>query len=129
MDKKNIYSAKAPEPVGPYSQAVQAGRFVYVSGQIPLNPDSGELVLGNINDQARQVLTNLRAVLAAAGCSLVDVVKTTVYLTDLNLFPQVNEVYGTFFTQDPPARACVGVSSLPKGVGIEIEAVAVKKSL
>jgi len=129
MDKKNIYSAKAPEPVGPYSQAVQAGRFVYVSGQIPLNPDSGELVLGNINDQARQVLTNLRAVLAAAGCSLVDVVKTTVYLTDLNLFPPLNEVYGTFFTQDPPARACVGVSSLPKGVGIEIEAVAVKKSL
>lgn len=129
MEKKIVYSVQAPKPVGPYSQAVQAGGLVFIAGQIPLRPDTGELLLGDIKQQTRQVLTNVQAVLQAAGCTMADVVKTTVYLTDFGLFPQVNEVYAAFFPKDSPARGCVGVSSLPGGAAVEIEAIAVKKRL
>jgi len=123
---EEIRSADAPEPVGPYSQAVRCGRLVFASGQIPLDPATGALVTGEIEDRTRQVLKNLSAVLAESGASLDRVVKTTVYLTDLSLFPRVNAVYAEHFSSEPsPARATVGVAALPLGVDIEIDAVAV----
>jgi 2-iminobutanoate/2-iminopropanoate deaminase len=123
---EEVRSADAPEPVGPYSQAVRCGRLVFASGQIPLDPATGELVAGEIEDRTRQVLKNLSAVLAEAGASLDRVVKTTVYLTDLSLFPRMNAVYAEHFTGDPsPARATVGVAALPLGADVEVDAVAV----
>jgi 2-iminobutanoate/2-iminopropanoate deaminase len=114
----------APAAIGPYSQAIQAGGFVFCSGQIPLDPKSGAIVSGSVAEQTRRVLENLRAVLAAAGCSCADVVKTTIYLTDLSSFGEVNAVYGEFFAHDPPARATVEVRGLPRGAAVEIEAIA-----
>lgn len=120
-----IHSTDAPEPVGPYSQAVRSGDLLFLSGQIPLDPKSGELVTGEIEDQAHQVLRNLTAVLEAAGSSLARVVKTTVYLTDLSLFPRVNAVYAEYFSSEPaPARATVQVAALPLGCEVEIDAIA-----
>jgi 2-iminobutanoate/2-iminopropanoate deaminase len=128
MSKKIIYTEKAPKPVGPYSQAVCAGGFVFLAGQIPLNPATGEIVSGDIKAQARQVLENIKAVLNEAGCKLQDVVKTNIYLIDLKDFTQVNEVYGEYFKENPPARSTIQVAGLPKGAGVEIEVIAVKEN-
>ena len=125
---KEARSDAAPAPVGPYSQAVEHDGWIFASGQIPLDPASGELVGGEIEDQTRQVLANLRAVLEAAGASLDDVVRTTIYLIDLGHFPRVNAVYAEHFTAEPqPARATVQVAALPLGAAIEIDAIAVSR--
>ena len=125
---KEALSDAAPAPVGPYSQAVEHDGWIFASGQIPLDPASGELVGGEIEDQTRQVLANLRAVLEAAGASLDDVVRTTIYLIDLGHFPRVNAVYAEHFTAEPqPARATVQVAALPLGAAIEIDAIAVSR--
>ena len=122
--KKVIATAAAPGAIGPYSQAIEANGFVFASGQIPLDPATGAFVPGGVAEQA---LKNLAAVLAAAGCALTDVVKTTVFLTDMNDFAKVNAVYAKFFTQECPARSAVQVGALPKGALVEVEAIAVKK--
>ena len=125
---KPIASASAPRAIGPYSQAVAvpaAGRLVYLSGQIPLDPATGELVKGTIEEETRRVMENLQAVLAEAGAGFGDVVKTTIYLTDLGDFTRVNEVYGGYLGAVPPARATVQVAALPRGARVEIDAVAV----
>jgi 2-iminobutanoate/2-iminopropanoate deaminase len=123
--RQEVRTDEAPAPVGPYSQAIRAGDLVYASGQIPLDPASGEKVEGEIEDEARQVLANLKAVLEAAGSGMDRVVKATVYLTDLSLFPRVNAVYAEAFDVDPaPARVTVGVSALPLGAQVEIDAIA-----
>jgi 2-iminobutanoate/2-iminopropanoate deaminase len=120
-----VRTETAPAPVGPYSQAIRAGEFVFASGQIPLDPGTGKIVGGEIEDETRQVLANLAAVLEAASSSLERVVKATVYLTDLSLFPRVNAVYAEAFCFDPaPARVTVGVAALPLGAQVEIDAVA-----
>ncbi len=121
--RKAIHSDSAPVALGPYSQAVQVGDLLFMSGQIPLTP-RGEIVEGGIEAQTHQVLKNLAAVVAAAGGSLGDIVRTTIFLTDLNDFQAVNGVYGMHFTDLKPARACVQVSALPKGVAVEIDAIA-----
>ena len=123
MAKDVILTSRAPAPVGPYSQAIGAGGLLFVAGQIPLDPASGVMPEG-IAEQTRLALGNLQAVLEAGGASLADVVKTTVFLADLDDFAAMNEVYATFFTEQPPARACVEVARLPKGAGVEIEAIA-----
>ena len=124
MSREIVRTDKAPAAVGPYSQAVRAGGWLFVSGQIPIDPQTGEVVSGGVEEQARQVLKNIQAVLDAAGLGLGHVVKVTVFLTDMDSFQRVNEVYASFFASDPPARACVEVSRLPKGVDVEMEAVA-----
>ncbi|MFP6654260.1 MAG: RidA family protein [Myxococcota bacterium] len=124
-----IRTGHAPEPIGPYSQAIRSGQLVFVSGQIPLDPKTGKIVSGEIEDETRQVLANLSAVLEAAGAHLSSVVKATVYLTDMSLFPRVNAIYAEAFTSDPPpARATVEVSALPMGVHVEIDAIALSSS-
>jgi len=126
--KKEVKTEKAPKAIGPYSQGVVANGFVFASGQIPIIPDSGELQTGTIEEQARQVLKNLGAVLEAAGSSLNDVVKATVFLQDMNDFGRMNAVYQEFFKAPYPARAAIHVARLPRDVKIEIEAVAVVKA-
>ncbi len=121
MMKKQIQTDAAPAAIGPYSQAIQAGGFIFYSGQIPLEPYSGVMVCGGIVEQTRQVMENMRAVLSASGRNFSDIVKTTVYLTDLADFATVNAIYGEYFTEVPPARACVQVAALPKGAAVEIE--------
>lgn len=123
MTKQVIRTDSAPAAVGPYSQGVRSGELLFLSGQIPLN-SRGELVARGIEEQTRQVMENLAAILAAAGARLDDVVKTTIYLTDLADFAAMNAVYGTYFESEPPARATVQVVGLPKGVCVEIEAIA-----
>jgi 2-iminobutanoate/2-iminopropanoate deaminase len=113
----------APAAIGPYSHAVRAGGLLFCSGQIPLDPDSGELVGGGPAEQTTQCLRNLQAVCAAAGASLADAVRMTVYLTDMGAFAAVNKAYGTFFEADPPARVAIGVAALPKGAQVEVDAV------
>ncbi len=125
MIKEEVKTPRAPRAIGPYSQAVKIGRYVFLSGQIPIDPATGELVEGGIAQQTLQVLRNLMAVAEKSGATANDIVKTTIYLTDLMLFESVNEVYSSFFTPPFPARATVGVSGLPKGVAIEIDAIAV----
>lgn len=124
MKKEIVSTAKAPQAIGPYSQAVRAGGFVFCSGQIPLDPATMTIVEGGIAIQTRRVLQNLSEVLAAAGSSLDRVVKTTVFLKDMNMFAEMNAVYGEFFKSEPPARATVEVARLPKDVLVEIEVVA-----
>ncbi len=124
MTKQIIATEKAPKAIGPYSQAVRAGDLIFCSGQIPMDPDTGELVAGDIGAQTERVLKNLRAVMMAAGAGLDRVVKCTVFLANMDDFAGMNEVYGSFFREDAPARAAVEVSRLPRGVGVEIEAVA-----
>lgn len=124
MDKIPIATAKAPKAIGPYSQAIRAGSMVYTAGQIPIDPVTGELVACSVESQARQVLENLKAVLEAAGTDFDHVVKTTVFLQDLDDFTAINKVYGDYFKAPYPARACVQVARLPKGAEVEIEAVA-----
>ena len=123
--KRVVFASTAPTPVGPYSQAIVAGGFVFASGQIPLDPASGKLVEGEIEAQTERVLDNLRAVLEAAGSSLDHVVRASVYLVDLSVFPRVNAVYARYFTADPkPARTTVQVAALPLGARVEIDAIA-----
>lgn len=124
MTKKIVQSADAPQAIGPYSQAVQRNGMLFLSGQIPLDPKTGQLKNGSIAEQTERVLENLGAVLKAAGCSYKDVVKTTVYLVDLGEFAAMNEVYGKCFSSDFPARATVQVCALPKGSRVEIDAIA-----
>jgi len=125
--KKEIKTDKAPKAIGPYSQAVAANGFVFASGQIPLDPASGDIVPGGIEDQTRRVLLNLGAVLEAASSSLADAVKVTVFLQDMNDFSRMNAVYQEFFPAPYPARAAVQVARLPRDVKVEIEAVALVK--
>lgn len=125
MTKKVINTNNAPEAIGPYSQGVIVGDFVYTSGQIPLNPATGELVT-DIKLATKQSMENIKAILEEAGTSLNNVVKTSIFLKDLNDFEDVNEVYGTYFIENKPARSCVQVAKLPKDAVIEIEAIAVK---
>jgi 2-iminobutanoate/2-iminopropanoate deaminase len=125
MERTIVSTAQAPQAIGPYSQAVAAGGLVFCSGQIPLTPE-GSLVEGDINAQTRQVLMNLTGVLEAAGSSLAQVVKTTVFLADMNDFATMNQVYAEFFSSAPPARSTVQVARLPRDVRVEIEAVALK---
>ncbi|MCC6044769.1 MAG: RidA family protein [Desulfurococcaceae archaeon] len=119
-----IYTPAAPKPIGPYSQGVIAGCFLFVSGQIPLDPTTGALVEGDFKARVRRVLDNVKAVVEAGGGSLRDVVKVTVYLRDIGLFQEFNEVYREYFQENPPARVVVGVSSLPRGADVEVEAIA-----
>lgn len=122
--KKAIFTPEAPAAIGPYSQGIQAGDFVFYSGQIPLDPKSGDLITGPIEQQTERVMNNMQAALSATGLDFSHVVKTTIYLTDLADFAAVNDIYGRFFSQPAPARACVQVAALPKGCDIEIEWVA-----
>jgi 2-iminobutanoate/2-iminopropanoate deaminase len=124
MKREIIATDQAPAAVGPYSQAVQVGNFIYTAGQIPLVPGTGKLVEGDIETQTRQVMQNLSAVLAAAGSSLDNVIKTTIYVTDLADFAAINQAYGNFFVDSPPARSTVQVAALPLGANVEIEMVA-----
>ena len=127
--KKTITTGDAPAAIGPYSQAIRAGGFLFCSGQIPLDPSTGKMVEGGIQAQTERVLLNLEAVLAAGGTTLASVVKTTVYMTDLADFPAMNAVYGRFFPEDPPARATIQAAKLPAGALVEIDAVAATKGL
>ena len=123
MTKRVISTPNAPAAIGPYSQAIRAGDTVYLSGQIPLDPKTGELVMGDMEAQVRRVFDNLKAVAAAAGADLSHAVKLTVYLTDLAHFALVNRVMAEYFSQPFPARAAVGVAALPKGAAVEIDAI------
>ena len=128
MTKKEIVKTdNAPAAIGPYSQGTIAGNLVFVSGQIPFDPVAGKMVEGSITDQTEQSLKNVKAVLEAAGATLDDVVKCTVFLKDMNTFGEMNAKYAEYFTENPPARAAVEVARLPKDVGVEIEAIALKK--
>jgi 2-iminobutanoate/2-iminopropanoate deaminase len=122
--KKVIHSDKAPKAVGPYSQAILTGNLVFTSGQIAIDPGSGKLIEGGIQEQARQVMANLRAVLKAAGTDLARVIKATVFLHDINNFAEFNEVYGEYFPSNPPARSAFQVAALPLGAMVEIEMIA-----
>lgn len=126
--QQEVRTEKAPKAIGPYSQGIKAGGLVFVSGQIPIVPATGELNTGTIEDQMRQVLENLSAVLEAAGCSLGDVVKVTVFLQDMNEFSKMNAVYGEFFKPPFPARAAVQVARLPRDAKVEVEAIALAKT-
>ena len=122
--REQVQTKNAPAAIGPYSQAIKANGFVYVSGQIPIDPETGEFVAGGIAEQTDRVLKNLAAVLEASGSSLNQVVKTTVFLADMKEFSGMNEVYATFFAAPPPARATVAAAGLPRDARVEIEAVA-----
>jgi len=122
--KKVISTTKAPAAIGPYSQAIQVGNLVYTSGQIPIDPATGNFVEGGIKEQTRQSLTNIKAILEEAGLSMADVVKTTVFMADMNDFADMNSVYAEFFAEPYPARSAVAVKTLPKGALVEIEVVA-----
>ncbi len=124
--KRIIHTTEAPVAIGPYSQAVESNGILFISGQIPLDPKSGKITGNTIKEQTKQVLTNLSGILKSAGYSITQVVKTTCYMKDLNSFSEMNEIYAEFFNSQPPARAAVEVSRLPKDVLIEIEAVAVR---
>lgn len=126
MDKKIIETSNAPAPIGPYSQAVQAGNLLFISGQVPIDPATGELNNATIAHEATQVMHNLKAVLTTAGYGFEHVVKTTIFLSDMSLFAQVNEVYGSFFDGNYPARETVAVKGLPRNVNVEISMIAVK---
>ena len=123
--KKIISTPDAPAAVGPYSQAVRAGSTIYCAGQIPLDPKSGQIVSGGVDLQTRRVLDNVTAVLKAEGLTFDDIVKTTIFLTDLGDFQTVNKIYGSYFKGEPPARSTVQVAGLPKGARVEIEVIAV----
>ena len=126
MSKSVVYSENAPEPIGPYSQAIQAGNILFVSGQIAIQRTTGKIITTTIEEETNQVMENLGAVLKAAGMNFSNIVKTSIFLKDMNNFPQVNGIYGRFFAQDPPARETVEVARLPKDVNVEISCVAVK---
>ena len=121
-----VHTDKAPQAVGPYSQAVKAGNFLFISGQLPLDPASGELIKGDAGEQARQCMNNIMAILEAAEMNADNLVKVNIYLTDLNDFNLVNEIYASFYKDQYPARACIEVSRLPKDANVEIEAIGCK---
>ncbi len=124
MVRTIVATDKAPGAIGPYSQAVQTDSMVFVSGQLAIDPATGELVTTDIRQETRQALTNLEAILIAAGSSLKHVLKTTVYIADMDQFAEINAIYAEFFKEDPPARACVEVARLPKDANVEVEAIA-----
>ena len=124
MGKRVIQTEKGPKAIGPYSQAVQAGNLVFLSGQIPIDPKTGELIKGDIRQQTQQVLENMKGILESQKLGMEDVIKTTIFLKDMGDFSQVNEVYATYFPSSPPARSTVEVAKLPRDVDIEIEAIA-----
>ncbi len=126
MAKNVILSSAAPAPIGPYSQAVQSGNMLFVSGQIALDPASGTLVTGSIEEETHRVMKNLQAILSEAKFTFSEVVKCTIFLKDMNNFPKVNATYGSYFSSEPPARETVEVSRLPKDVNVEISCIAVK---
>ena len=125
VKKKVIQTEKAPKAIGPYSQAIQAGNFLFLSGQIPIDPKTGELVKGDIRKQTQQVLENIKGILESQSLGMENVVKSTVFLKDIGNFNQVNEVYATYFPSSPPARSTVEVAKLPRDADIEIEALAI----
>ncbi|MGC8987725.1 RidA family protein [Infirmifilum sp.] len=127
MTKEVIFTDKAPKPIGPYSQAVKAGGFIFVAGQIPIDPKTGELVTGGIREQTKRVFENIKAILEAVGASLEDVVYVTVYLKDLGMFKEFNEVYSYYFQKDPPSRVTVQVADLPRGALIEVSVIAASR--
>lgn len=122
-----IKTSSAPAPIGPYSQAVKAGNHLYISGQIAIDPATNELLIGSIEEETELVMSHIDSVLKAAGYELSDVVKTTIFLSDMSLFPKVNEIYGQSFKINPPARETVAVKGLPKGVNVEISIIAYKE--
>ncbi len=124
MHKKVILTPKAPKPIGPYSQAIQAGNLLFCSGQIALDAETGQISSPTVEGQTQKVMQNIQAVLEAAGCQWSSVIKSTIFLKSMNDFPKVNEIYGTFFKSDPPARSTVEVARLPKDVLVEIEVIA-----
>ena len=124
MQKKSVNITEAPEAIGPYSQAIRVGDFLYTSGQISLDPKTMEMITGNIQLETEKVLQNIEAILSAEGLNFGHVIKTTVYLTDLSEFTRMNQVYEKFFSNTKPARACVQVAALPKGAKVEIDAIA-----
>lgn len=126
MTKTVIYSDKAPEPIGPYSQAIQSGNMLFVSGQIAIEKATGKIITSDIEAETVQVMTNLSEILKAAGTDFNAIVKTTIFLKDMNNFPKVNEIYGRYFKEAPPARETVEVSRLPKDVNVEISCIAFK---
>jgi 2-iminobutanoate/2-iminopropanoate deaminase len=126
MSKKVIYSPHAPEPIGPYSQAIQTGNMLFVSGQIAIQQSTGKMLMGSIEEETKQVMQNVSEILKAAGMDFSNVVKSSIFLKDMNDFPKVNAVYGQSFQTEPPARETVEVSQLPKGVNVEISCIAVK---
>ncbi|MBT1685419.1 RidA family protein [Dawidia soli] len=126
MSKTVVYSAAAPAPIGPYSQAIQTGNMLFVSGQIAIQQSTGQMLTGNIEEETRQVMTNLDEILKAAGLDFTNVVKTSIFLKDMGNFPKVNAIYGEYFPSNPPARETVEVSRLPKDVNVEISCIAVK---
>lgn len=125
MEKKSIFTESAPKAIGPYSQAIAVGDKLFTSGQLGINPETGSIAAGTIQDETRQSLNNLKAVIEAAGATLNDVVKTTVFIKDMDQFGLINEVYGEFFSEHKPARSCVEVARLPKDGNVEIEAIAI----
>lgn len=127
MNKKNILTSEAPSPIGPYSQAVMVGDILYVSGQIAIDPLTGMLFTDDISGETKRVMDNIRAILTEADMSFNDVVKTTIFIRDMNKFVEINEVYGSYFLQNFPARETVEVSGLPKNVNVEISCIAVKQ--
>ncbi|MBL4824277.1 MAG: RidA family protein [SAR324 cluster bacterium] len=124
MSRSIIKTSKAPAPVGPYSQAVRCGNLLFVSGQIPLDPENGELLLNSFAEQCHRVLLNLKLILEEGGSSLDSVLKVTIYMNNLAQFNELNEIYSEYFDASKPARACVEVSALPKGVAVEMDAIA-----
>ncbi|MDR9450144.1 MAG: RidA family protein [Acidimicrobiia bacterium] len=127
MPKRVLDTPSAPDALGPYSVAVEAGDFVFVSGQVAIDPASGERAPDDVAAQAKQIMLNLKAILGDVGLSLADLVKTTIFLADINDFPAVNEIYGGYFDEKPPARSTVQVAALPGGFLVEIEAIAARK--
>ena len=126
MEKKVIKTTNAPDPIGPYSQAIKAGNMLFIAGQVAINPATGNVEAEDITAEATQVMLNLQAILSEAGLKFDHVVKTTIFLTDMSLFSAVNDVYGKYFTKDFPARETVAVKGLPKNVNVEISMIAVK---
>ena len=126
MSKSVVYSDPAPEPIGPYSQAIQAGNMLFISGQIAIERSSGNIISSDIESETRQVMVNLEKILKAAGFDFSNVVKSSIFLKDMNNFPKVNAIYGEYFKTNPPARETVEVSRLPKDVNVEISCIAVK---
>jgi 2-iminobutanoate/2-iminopropanoate deaminase len=124
MEKKIINTNQAPAPIGPYNQAVQMGNFLFISGQIPMDPATGQLIQTDIKAEAKQVMENLSAILTAANMNFSNIIKTTIFLTDMAQFAAINEVYGSYFTNAAPARETVQVSGLPRGVNVEISMIA-----
>ena len=124
MKSKPITTSRAPKAIGPYSQAIQVGKMIFLSGQIPLDPNTGELVTGDIREQTRRVLENLKGVLESQNLGMENIVKTTIFLKNMDHFTMVNEIYATYFQSSPPARSTVEVAKLPRNSDIEIEAIA-----